>query len=118
MSTLTIRLDERIEGDLREVVACTGSRRADFAREALRRQIALAKLELLRRKLAPYAQTAAGRPKTTSSARSHDHADGSPLVSTAQRGIHRLRSIVRDPWTNGLFPTGLVDTSLARSGCS
>lgn len=57
MSTLTIRLDERLEADLREVVACTGARRADFAREALRRQLALAKLELLRKELAPYAQT-------------------------------------------------------------
>lgn len=56
MSTLTIRLDERLEADLREVVACTGSRRTDFARDALRRQLALAKLELLQQELAPYAQ--------------------------------------------------------------
>ena len=56
MSTLTIRLDERLEADLREVVACTGSRRTDFAQEALRRQLALAKLELLQQELAPYAQ--------------------------------------------------------------
>lgn len=56
MSTLTIRLDEKLEADLREVVACTGSRRTDFAREALRRQLAMAKLELLRKELAPYAQ--------------------------------------------------------------
>ena len=56
MSTLTIRLDERLDAELREVVASTGSRRTDFAREALRRQLALAKLELLRKKLAPYAQ--------------------------------------------------------------
>ena len=56
MSTLTISLDEKLEADLCEVVACTGSRRTDFAREALRRQLALAKLELLRQELAPYAQ--------------------------------------------------------------
>ena len=56
MSTLTIKLDEKLEADLCEVVACTGSRRTDFAREALRRQLALAKLELLRQELAPYAQ--------------------------------------------------------------
>lgn len=54
MSTSTIRLDEKLEADLREVVACTGSRRTDFAREALRRQLALAKLKLLRKELAPY----------------------------------------------------------------
>lgn len=56
MSTLTIRLDERVEADLREVAARTGSRRADFAREALRRQLAIEKLKLLRQELAPYAQ--------------------------------------------------------------
>lgn len=56
MSTLTITLDERLEADLREVVASTGSRRTDFAREALRRQLALAKLKLLRKEMAPYAR--------------------------------------------------------------
>ena len=56
MATLTIRLDERLEADLREITACTGSRRTDFARDALRRQLAVAKLELLRQELAPYAQ--------------------------------------------------------------
>ena len=56
MSTLTINLDERLEADLRELIACTGSRRADFAREVLRRQLALAKLELLQEELAPYAK--------------------------------------------------------------
>lgn len=56
MSTLTIRLDAKLEADLREVLACTGSRRTDFAREALRRQLALVKLEVLRKELRPYAQ--------------------------------------------------------------
>ena len=56
MTTLTIRLDEKLDADLREVVACTGMRRTEFAREALRRQLALARLELLRKELAPYAQ--------------------------------------------------------------
>ena len=56
MPTLTISLDERLDADLREVAACTGSTRTDFARDALRRQLALAKLELLRQELAPYAQ--------------------------------------------------------------
>ena len=54
MSILTIRLDEKLESDLREVLACTGSRRADFAREALRRQLARTKLALVRKELAPY----------------------------------------------------------------
>lgn len=56
MSTLTIRLDERLEADLREVAARTGLRRVEFAREALRRQLALAKLELQQQELAPYAR--------------------------------------------------------------
>ena len=56
MTTLTIRLDEKLDADLREVVARTGLQRTEFAREALRRQLALARLELLRRELAPYAQ--------------------------------------------------------------
>lgn len=56
MATLTIRLDDKLESDLREVLACTGSRRTDFAREALRRQLALVKLEMLRKELRPYAQ--------------------------------------------------------------
>lgn len=56
MPTLTIRLDEKLDADLREVVARIGLRRTDFAREALRRQVALAKLKLLQRELAPYAR--------------------------------------------------------------
>lgn len=56
MTTLTIRLDENLDADLREAVARTGQRRADFVREALRRQLALVRLELLRKELAPYAQ--------------------------------------------------------------
>ena len=56
MTTLTIRLDEKLDAELREVVACAGLRRTEFAREALRRQLALARLELLRKELAPYAQ--------------------------------------------------------------
>ena len=57
MKTLTIRLDEKLDADLREeVVDRTGSSRTDFAREALRRQLAQARLEELRKDLAPYAQ--------------------------------------------------------------
>ena len=56
MMTLTIRLDEKLDADLREVVDGTGMPRTDFAREALRRQLALARLELLRKELGPYAR--------------------------------------------------------------
>ena len=57
MTTLTIRLDEKLDADLREVAAFKGLRKTEFAREALRRQLALARLELLRKELAPYART-------------------------------------------------------------
>ena len=56
MTTLTIRLDEKLDADLRDVAACTGLRKTEFAREALRRQLALARLELLRKELTPYAR--------------------------------------------------------------
>ncbi len=56
MTTLTIKLDEKLEANLREVIACTGWGRTEFAREALRRQLALVRLDLLRKELAPYAR--------------------------------------------------------------
>lgn len=56
MATLNIELDEQLEADLREAVACTGVRRQDFVREALRRQLALVRLDALQTELAPYAR--------------------------------------------------------------
>lgn len=56
MMTLTIELDGQLEADLREAVARAGVRRQDFVREALRRQLALVRLDSLQRDLAPYAQ--------------------------------------------------------------
>jgi len=53
---LTIRLDDKLDADLREVVARIGKSRGDFAREALRRHIALARFEELRRRVAPFAE--------------------------------------------------------------
>ena len=56
MATLTIRLDDKLDADLREVVARIGKSRGDFAREALRRHIALARFEEFRRRVAPFAE--------------------------------------------------------------
>ena len=56
MATLNIELDGQLEADLREAVACAGVRRQDFVREALRRQLALVRLNALQKELAPYAQ--------------------------------------------------------------
>ena len=56
MTTLTIRLDEQLDTQLREFVARTGQRKSDFARDALRRQLAIARLDDIRRNLAPFAE--------------------------------------------------------------
>ncbi len=56
MTTLTIRLDEQLDSQLREFVARTGQRKSDFARDALRRQLAIARLDDIRRNLAPFAE--------------------------------------------------------------
>ncbi len=56
MATLTIWLDEKLESELTELVTRTGQRKSEFARDALRRQLALARLEDIRRNLAPFAE--------------------------------------------------------------
>ncbi len=56
MSTLTIRLDDKLDSELRSFVARTGKRKSDFAREALKRQLALARFEEIRRGVAPFAE--------------------------------------------------------------
>ena len=56
MSTLTIRLDKKLDSDLSTFLARTGQRKSDFAREALRRQLSVARLEELRRHVAPFAE--------------------------------------------------------------
>lgn len=56
MTTLTIRLDEKLDAELRQFVARTGRRKSDFAREALRRQLAVAHFKDIRRRVAPFAE--------------------------------------------------------------
>ena len=52
----SIELNKRLDAELREAVDRTGLHRADFVREALRRQLALVRLEALQQELAPFAQ--------------------------------------------------------------
>ena len=56
MATLTIRLDEKLDSELSKFVARAGQRKSDFARDALRRQLAIARLDDIRRNLAPFAE--------------------------------------------------------------
>lgn len=56
MATLTIRIDDRLDAELREVAARTGTGKSAFVREAVRRQLAVARLEQLRRRVAPFAE--------------------------------------------------------------
>ncbi len=56
MATLTIRVDDRLDAELREAAARTGTGKSAFVREAVRRQPALARLDQLRRRVAPFAE--------------------------------------------------------------
>ena len=56
MATLTIRIDEKLDAELRHMAARTGIGKSAFVREAVRRQLAIARLEELRRRVAPFAE--------------------------------------------------------------
>lgn len=56
MATLTIRIDDRLDAELRDVAARTGTGKSAFVREAVCRQLAVARLEELRRRVAPFAE--------------------------------------------------------------
>ena len=56
MATLTIRIDDRLDAELRDMAARTGTGKSAFVREAVRRQLAVARLEELRRRVAPFAE--------------------------------------------------------------
>jgi len=56
MTTLTIRLDPKLDKALERVAKSTGRTKSDIAREALRRQVAIARLRELRRKTLPFAE--------------------------------------------------------------
>ena len=56
MTTLTIRLDDRLDAQLRELSVRTGKGKSELVREAIRRQVAITRFEDLRRRLAPFAE--------------------------------------------------------------
>lgn len=56
MTTLTIRIDDKLASELRKLTARTGKRKSEFAREALRRQLALERFNDLRRRQTPFAE--------------------------------------------------------------
>ncbi len=56
MTTLTIRIDDKLDADLRELVVRTGKRKSEFAREALRRQLAIERFNNIRQRMMPFAE--------------------------------------------------------------
>ena len=56
MATLTIRLDDEFDSDLRRYLARTGRSKSEFARDALKRQLAIARFKDIRRRVAPFAE--------------------------------------------------------------
>jgi predicted transcriptional regulator len=56
MTTLTIRLDAKLDKALDRVARSTGRTKSAIAREALRRQVAVVRLRELRRKTLPFAE--------------------------------------------------------------
>jgi predicted transcriptional regulator len=56
MTTLTIRLDPKLEKALDRVAKNTGRTKSEIAREALRRQVAVARFRDLRKQALPFAE--------------------------------------------------------------
>jgi predicted transcriptional regulator len=56
MTTLTIRIDPKLEKALDRIAKSTGRTKSDIAREALGRQVALARFRELRKKTLPFAE--------------------------------------------------------------
>ena len=55
MATLSIRIDDRLDAELRDVAARAGISMSVFVREAVRRQVVTTRLEQLRYRVAPFA---------------------------------------------------------------
>ena len=56
MTTLTIRLDPKLDKALAMVAKTSGRTKSEIAREALRREVAVARFRELRRKTLPFAE--------------------------------------------------------------
>jgi len=55
-ATLTIRLDKDLNNLLTRASRLSGKNRSEIAREALRRQLRMSRLESLRRRIMPFAE--------------------------------------------------------------
>ena len=62
MSMLTLRIDDKLDQQLNELSKATGKSRSDIAREAIKSQVFLTRLEALRAKGVPMAQARAHEP--------------------------------------------------------
>ena len=58
MTTLTIRLDDKLDRELARLAKQTGRTKSEVAREALRRQLLVQRFRGLRQELMPYAEAA------------------------------------------------------------
>jgi predicted transcriptional regulator len=58
MTTLTIRLDDKLDRELRRLAKTQGKTKSELARELLRRHLFVRELENLRARLRPYAEAA------------------------------------------------------------
>ena len=56
MSTLTIRLDPKLDKALDRLARATGKSKSEIARDALRREVAVTRVRELRRKALPFAE--------------------------------------------------------------
>ena len=55
-ASLTIRLDRNLARQLTQVTRASGKTRSEVAREALRRQLRIARFEHMRTRIMPYAE--------------------------------------------------------------
>jgi predicted transcriptional regulator len=56
MTTLTIRLDPKLDKELARIAKRTGKTKSEIAREALARQVAVARFREARRQILPFAE--------------------------------------------------------------
>ncbi len=56
MSTVTVRLDRKLDAQLKRLAKRTGRPKSELIREALRRQLAITQFEEMRHSVAPFAE--------------------------------------------------------------
>jgi predicted transcriptional regulator len=56
MSAITVRLDKKLDSELKKLAKRTGRPKSELIRDALRRQLALTRFEELRQSVAPFAE--------------------------------------------------------------